>query len=168
MVFEEKDPEYTVGVERSRSGQYVFLNSSASNSDEWRYIPASDPTVEPKLMVPRRAEHEYDVDHWGKYFYIRTNKDAKTFRLVRAPISDPSEKNWEEVIPYRSNVTVEGMDFFSNHMIVYEREKGLQKMRVTDQRTGAVRYIEFPEPVYTAFPNVNMVFETSLFRFSYQ
>ncbi|MBI1803610.1 MAG: S9 family peptidase [Ignavibacteriae bacterium] len=168
LVYEEKDALFTVGIDRTRSNKYILLGSSAFNSSEWRYVPAATPAAEFRIIAPRRPEHEYDVDHWGDYFYIRTNNNAKTFRLARAPVADPGEKNWEEVIPYRKEVTIEGMDFFSNHSIVYEREKGLQKVRVTDMRTNAVQYIEFPEPVYTVFPNVNRVFATNIFRYSYQ
>jgi len=168
LVYEESDPLYTVGIGRTRSNKFIFINSSASNSDEWRYGPADDPTAQFKVIVSRRPEHEYSVDHWEDYFYIRTNKDAKTFKLVRAPISNPNENNWEEVIPYRKGVTIEGMDFFKNYSVVYEREKGLQKMRITDMRDGNFHYIEFPDPVYTVYANVNKVFDTKIFRYSYQ
>jgi len=168
LVYEESDPLYTVGIGRTRSNKFIFINSSASNSDEWRYVPADDPTAQFKVIVARRPEHEYSVDHWEDYFYIRTNKDAKTFKLVRAPISNPNENNWEEVIPYRKGVTIEGMDFFKNYSVVYEREKGLQKMRITDMRDGNFHYIEFPDPVYTVYANVNKVYDTKIFRYSYQ
>ncbi len=168
LVFEERDALYTVSIDRTRSNKYILLGSSAFNASEWRYVAAAQPDGGFKTIIPRRAEHEYDVDHRGDYFYIRTNKDAKTFRLVRAPIGNPDESNWEEVIPYRKEVTIEGIDLFSNHLIVYEREKGLQKMRVVDMKTNAVHSIEFPDPVYSAFANVNKVFDTDVFRFSYQ
>ena len=168
LVFTENNPTYTVSVGRTRSDKYILLGSSASNSDEWRYCPADQPTAEFNLIASRRAEHEYSVDHRGDYFYIRTNSNAKTFRLVRSPVSDPSEKSWEDVIPFRKGITLEGMDFFANYSVVYEREQGLQKMRVTDLQSGATHYIEFPDPVYTAFGNINMMYETNIFRYSYQ
>jgi oligopeptidase B len=168
LVFEEKDALYTVSIERTASDKYLLLGSGAFNASEWRYVLAAQPADEFKIIVPRRPEYEYSVEHWGNYFYINTNKDAKTFRVVRAPVSDPSEKNWEEVIPYRKEVTIEGMSFFANYSIIYERDKGLQKIRVTDMKTNAMHYIDFPDPVYTAFQNVNRVFDTNIFRFSYQ
>ena len=168
LVYEEKDALYTVGIDRTRNNKYIFMESSAFNSTEWRYVNASDPTAEFKVIISRQPDHEYSVDQWGDYFYIRTNKDATTFRLVRAPIADPNENNWEEIIPYRKNVTLEGTDFFANHMIVYERDRGLQKMRVIDLRNDRGHFIEFPDPVYTAYANVNKVFDTNIFRFSYQ
>ncbi len=168
LVYEEKDALYTVGIDRTRNNKYIFMVSNAFNSTEWRYVNASDPTAEFKVIIPRQPDHEYSVDQWGDYFYIRTNKDATTFMLVRAPIADPTENNWEEIIPCRKNVTLEGADFFANHTIVYERDRGLQKMRVIDLRNDRGHFIEFPDPVYTAYANVNRVFDTNIFRFSYQ
>ena len=168
LVYEEKDPRYSLGVDRTRSDQYLFITSYASNSTEWMYIPAKEPTAPLKVIIPRKPEHEYRVDHWGDYFYIQTNSNARTFRMVRTPISNTSENVWEEVLPYRKDVTLEGMDFFADHSVVYEREKGLQKMRITNMRTGTIHYIDFPDPVYTAYATMNAVYNTNVFRFNYQ
>ncbi|MBI4546686.1 MAG: S9 family peptidase [Ignavibacteriae bacterium] len=168
LIYEEQDALYDIFAYRSKSNEFIFLVSSASTSDEVRYIPAYRPMEPFKVILSREPEHEYAVDHHGEHFYIRTNKGAKNFRLVKAPIADPQEKNWIEVLPHRQDVTLEGVEFFANYYVVFEREKGLQKMRVTDMRTGRVHYIEFPEPVYSAFNNVNRVFDTNVFRFSYQ
>ena len=35
------------------------------------------------MVAPREHEHEYDVDHHGDSFYIRTNDRGRNFRLVR-------------------------------------------------------------------------------------
>lgn len=168
LVFEEKDALYTVSIGRSRSDKFFFITSSAFNADEWRYIPADNPTAPFTMIAERRAGHEYSVDHHGEYFYIRTNKDAVTFKLMKVSLADPREENWTEVVPWRKGVTLEGMIFFANHMLVFDREKGLQQMRVTDLRTNMSHDIQFPEPVYTAYANVNRVWDTNIFRYSYQ
>ena len=42
------------------------------------------------MVVPREREHEYDIDHGGDLFYIRTNGDGfRNFRLVVASVDDP-------------------------------------------------------------------------------
>ncbi len=168
LVYEEKDELFRLFASRSKSREYIFVISRASNSDEVRYVSAKNPTEPFKIILPREVEHEYSVDHHGDYFYILTNKGAKNFRLVAAPVSDAHKKNWKEILPHRPAVTLEGMEFFKDYYIVFEREKGLQKMRVTDFRTGTTHYIEFPEPVYSAFGSVNRVFDTKTFRFTYQ
>src|SRR5262249_47541992 len=66
------------------------------------------------------------------------------------------------------DVMLEDTDFFANYMVLYERENGLQKIRITDLGSNASHYIEFPEPVYSAFAAANAEFDTSVLRFSYQ
>src|SRR5204862_1395693 len=101
-----------------------------------------------RLVLARANEHEYHVDHRAGLFYIRTNQNAKNFRLVTAPAEDPQPKNWKELIPHRPDVLLEGVDLFAQHAVLSEREAGLPTRRVLDLRTGQDHRLEFPEPVY--------------------
>jgi len=168
LLYEEKDELYRVFASRTRSKRFIFVISAASTSGEVRYIPADRPFEPLKIVSPREPDHEYSVDHHGDSFYIVTNKRAKNFKLVSAPVISPGQENWKEVLPHRPGVRLENVDFFEQYYIAYEREMGIQKMRVTDFRNGAVHYVEFPEPVYSAFPSTNRIFNTNIFRFNYQ
>jgi oligopeptidase B len=168
LVYEEKDELFRIGANRSRSKGYIFLNSGSLTTTEVRYIPADQPDAEWKTIAPRRHEHEYDADHHGDRFYIRTNDKGRNFRLVSAPASDPRPENWKEVVPHRPDVMLEGVELFRNHYVLLEREKGLPEFRVTDLRTGASHSVEFPEPAYSAFPSANFEFDTPVFRYTYQ
>ena len=53
---------------------------------------------------------------------------------------------------------IENVDCFANHYIVFERENGIPKMRVTDLGNNQFHDIEFPEPVYMASPGQNAEF----------
>lgn len=167
MLFEEKDELYRIGAGRTRSRGYIFLYISSSTTSEVRYLSADKPNGELKLMLAREKDHEYYPDHHGNLFYIRTNDKGRNFRLVTAPVTDPSKKNWKELIAHRSDVMLEDTDFFAGHYVVYEREDGLNKMRVTDLKSSDAHYITFPEPVYSAFGNTNAEFTTTKFRFGY-
>jgi oligopeptidase B len=168
LVYEEKDELYRLFAGRSRSKGYIFLTSASATTSEVRIIPADRPGEAPKVLLPREDGHEYYADHHGDVFYIRTNDQGKNFRLVTAPVADPQKKNWKEVLPHRQTVMLEGINCFANHLIVFERENGLNKLRVTELATGQSHYIAFPEPVYSAFPSGNPEFNTTAFRFSYQ
>jgi oligopeptidase B len=168
LIYEEKDELFNLFTSRSRSRSFIFVTSDSFTSSEVRYVPASRPDEPYKVVLPREAKHRYYVDHHGDLFYIRTDENAKNFRLVSAPVSDPQKKNWKEVIPHRKDVMLEDTDFFANFYVAYERENGLQKMRVTDFKTGQSHYIEFPEPVYSAFPAANFEYNTTKLRFAYQ
>ncbi len=92
-------------------------------------------------MLPRQPDHEYDVDHRNGLFYIRSNKGAKNFRVVTAPVTDPSEKNWKEFVAHRPAVKIEHISLFADHAVLSEWENGLQQLEVVelqDQQTTTV------------------------------
>jgi oligopeptidase B len=168
LLFEEKDELYNTGVGKTRSKGYIVVVSSSSTTSETRYLPADKPYDELKLFLPRKEDHEYYIDHLGENFYIRTNDQGKNFRLVTAPVSDPSPKNWKEIIPHRKDVMLEDIDCYAGHYIAVERENGLPKFQVTDLKSGKSHEIPFQDPVYVAYPGQNAEFDTTVFRFNYE
>jgi oligopeptidase B len=168
LLYEEKDELYNVGVGKMRSKGYIVVGSSSSTTSEMRYLRADRPNDDLKLFLPRRDNHEYYIDHLGESFYIRTNDQGKNFRLVTAPVSDPSLAKWKEIIPHRKEVMLEDVDCYAGHYIAVERENGVPKFRVTDLASGKSHYVEFPEPVYVAYPGPNAEFRTNTLRFTYE
>jgi len=168
LLFEEKDELYNTGVGKTRSKGYIVVSSTSSTTSEMRFLPADKPGGELKLFLPRKENHEYYIDHLGDNFYIRTNDQGKNFRLVIAPVGDPAPKNWKEIIPHRKDVMLEDVDCYAGHYIAVERENGLPKFLVTDLKSGKSHEVEFPEPVYVAYPGPNAEFNTTNFRYSYE
>jgi oligopeptidase B len=168
LIYEEKDERFNAYAGKTRSHAYIFLESSSHTTSEVRYIPAGQPMAEWKVMEPRKQDVQYFPDHNGDFFYIRVNDTGRNFRLVKAPVSDPGEKNWQEVLPQRADVMLDGTDFFKNYYVLYEREKGLPQIRVCNLRTGESKPLEFPEPAYLAFGDNNPEFDTTKFRYGYQ
>lgn len=110
---------------------------------------------------------EYDVAHQGNRFFIRTNDQAKNFRIMVAPDDRPSKENWTEFIPHRKPVKIDGIDVFAGHLVLYERENGLRKIEIMDLTTDEIHEVEFPEPVYAAWLGSNPDFESQVLRFHY-
>ena len=65
------------------------------------------PTGELRVVEPRHPGHEYYVDHHGDELFIRTNDKGANFRLVHAPVADPSRHNWKQVVAHRPLVMLE-------------------------------------------------------------
>jgi oligopeptidase B len=167
LVYEEKDELFDIGVDRSLDKAVIFLAAFSKTSTESRYIRADDPNGALKVIIPRQPEHEYDVDHRNGLFYIRTNKGAKNFRIVTAPVSDPSEKNWKEFVTHRPEVKLDAISLFADHAVLSEWENGLQQLEVLDFKTNKRQRIKFPEPVYSVGLTSNREFNTSVVRFGY-
>lgn len=168
LVYEEKDDLYDVDAERSRSGDWIFVTSESKTTTEVSAIPANDPTAAPRVIVPRKNDLKYYLDHRGDRFYILTNDAGINFRVVSAPVADPQQKNWTEVIAYRKPVYVTAINLFANHLVASEREGGLTQLEILDLRDGKSHRIQFPEPTYATSPSQNHVFNTATFRYAYQ
>jgi len=167
LVYDEKDELFDIGVGRSRDKAVIFLEAFSKTSTESRYLRADDPNGTPRVIIPRSPEHEYDVDYRNNLFYIRTNKGAKNFRIVTAPVNDPSEKNWKEFVPHNLAVKIEGISLFADHAVLSEWEGGLQQLEVINFKTNKHNRIAFPEPVYSAGLSQNPEYNTSVVRYSY-
>ena len=167
LLYEEKDEIFDIGTGRSRDNKVIFLQSYSKTSTEVRYLPADDPNASLKVILPRQPDHEYDVDHRLGSFFIRTNKDAKNFRVVEAPVSDPSEKNWIPFVPHRPAVKIESVDLFIDHAVLSGWENGLQQLEVVAFGSKKPIPIRFPEPVYAVGLSQNREFNTHVVRYSY-
>src|SRR5215472_4697651 len=168
LVYEEKDERFDVYVDKTRSGKYLFLASGSHTTSEARYLDAANPSGEWKLIAPRQQDIEYYPDHLGDRFYIRTNDTGRNFRLVSAPVSDPGKNNWQEVIPVRKDVMLSDFEPFQDFYALVERENGLPQITIVNLATGAKERITYPEPVYTAFPQINREYKTRFLRYGYQ
>jgi oligopeptidase B len=168
LVFEERDELFDVDVYRTRDRAVIVLHSIAKTSTECRYLMADRPTGPLTMIAPRAAEHEYDVEHRGGLFYIRTNKGAKNFRVVTAPVATPAEALWTELIAHRPEVKIEGIDPFADHLVLSEWQDGLQQIEIVDLKTRERHRVPFPEPVYSASVGNNYVFGTTTLRYNYQ
>ncbi|HEX9119151.1 MAG TPA: S9 family peptidase [Terriglobales bacterium] len=168
LVYEEQDERFNVGVQRTRSRKYVLMEIGSLTTSEMRFLRSDQPKGEFKLINPRRQDHEYYADDHGDQFLIRTNDKGRNFRLVTAPISDPGEKNWKELVPHRTAVMLSNIDVFKDFYVRIERENALPHLTLVDFKSGATHRIEMPEPVYSASPNNNREYDARLYRYSYQ
>ncbi|MGH9360292.1 MAG: S9 family peptidase, partial [Thermoanaerobaculia bacterium] len=107
------------------------------------------------------------LDHHGDRFYIRTNVGAEDFRVVSAPVATPGREHWQEVIPARAGVRIEGLSMFRGHMVVTERVEGLRRVRVRELASGEEHEVSFPEPAYSVSVGPNPEFDTTVLRFGY-
>ena len=168
QIYDEKDELYRIHVQRTRDKKFVLLAIGATDSTEFRYLPADHPDAPLKLFLKRERDHKYFLDHRENLFYIRTNKDARNYRVMTAPAPDPGPRNWKEFLPHRKDVLIEDIALFKDYAVAYEKSEALSRMRVLDFKTGEWTSIPFPEPVYAAFPAANPEYDTHLFRYTYQ
>jgi len=168
LVFHEEDDTFDVNIFKSKSLEYIFISSSSTISDEQRFIPADDVLAEWKIVQPRMDDLEYSVEHFEDEFYIITNADIATnFKIVKTKVATPEMKNWEDVIPHRKDVLLEGFEIFRNYLVLEERKEGLLQIKIIDNQTNTSHYLPFSDPTYTAYIGLNLEFDTEKLRYGY-
>ena len=166
VVYEESDPGFFVGIGESSSREYVIIGAGDHVTSEVRLIPSADPAADALVVAPRRANHEYSVDHQGDRFVIRTNDTHKNTRLAVAPADDPTEAAWTPLVDASDTHYITGFEAFQDFIAVEERINGLDHIRLID-RAGETTYVDFPEDAYTTGVGQNREFQTDTLRLDY-
>jgi len=173
LVYEDPDERFFVSVGLSLTEEWVHISSGSKVTSEEHLIPAADPTRAPHLVQPREQGVEYDVTHApspvdGDRFVVLTNADdAVNFKLMTAPVDDLSRAHWQELVPHRPEVKLEGVTAFAGHLVRYERREGVRRIVVTPYVGGTEHELAMPEDVYDTGPATNAEFDTSALRFVY-
>ena len=167
LVFQEEDETFSTTVFKTKSKQYLMIASHQTVSTEYRYLTADNPNGEFSVFLPRERHHEYDVDHYGDRFYIRTNWEARNFRLMKTPLRQTDRSSWEEVLPHRDDVLLESFEIFRDFLVTEERHQGLVRLRVIPWNGEAEHDVDFGEPAYSAALEENFDFNTSTVRYGY-
>lgn len=168
LIYEETDELFHLRAGRTRDKKFLTLQISCEDTSEVHYLPADQPRGAFRLCFAREKGHRYRLEHREGLFYIWTNKDAKNFRVVIAPVDDPNPKNWREFVAHQSDVLVQSVEMFRDFAVIIEKSKALNAIRVFDYRAGVWHTMDFPEPVYAVYSSFNPEYDEPVFRYSYQ
>ena len=168
LVYEETDETFTCGVGKSRSKRYIVVASDHTLTSEYRFLDADHPDENFTVFLPREHGHEYHIDHYRGRFYIRSNADARNFRLLETDEGQLAQAHWREVIPQRDDVLLETYEMFRDHLVVQERTDGLVRLRIRPWVGEGQHEVEFSDPTYDAYIDAhNHVTDTQVLRFGY-
>ncbi|MEC9496130.1 oligopeptidase B [Escherichia whittamii] len=165
LIYEEKDDTFYVSLHKTTSKHYVVIHLASATTSEVRLLDAELADAEPFVFLPRRKDHEYSLDHYQHRFYLRSNRNGKNFGLYRTRMRD--EQQWEELIPPRDNIMLEGFTLFTDWLVVEERQRGLTSLRQINRKTREVIGIAFDDPAYVTWIAYNPEPETSRLRYGY-
>lgn len=170
MIYHEKDETFRTFVYRSKSKKYIIIGSGSTMTNEYQILKSDNPEGDFKIFQTRERGLEYSISHFGDSFYMVTNKDGATnFKLMKTHEEQTSKENWQEVIPHRKDVLLEGIDIFKNFLVISERGNGLTQINIHPWNAPENSYyLPFPNETYTAFTTTNVDFDTNQLRFAFQ
>ncbi|MEG1118157.1 MAG: prolyl oligopeptidase family serine peptidase, partial [Janthinobacterium sp.] len=168
QVYHEPVEQFAIGVSRTRDHRYFVLTARSTDTSEVLLLPTSQPQGNFQSVLKREKGHRYGIEHRDGQLYILTNKDAKNFRVVSAPLSAPQPKHWKPVVPHNKDAVIQSIDVFQGYLVVMEKARALNRARILDFAHKNWKTVQFDDPVYLATSAGTPEFSATQFRMSYQ
>jgi oligopeptidase B len=165
-IYEEKaDIAFSVGASRSTDDSLIFISTGHNSSNEVRFVAADRPDSPLKLIRPRQADMQYEVDAAHGKLWILTNDSHVNFRVVTADPANPGE--WSELVAGSERTYLRGVTSHRDHLLVQARIDGLDQPLLRDYASGVEERVPFAEASYSASFTGNPEFAPDSYRLSY-
>src|SRR4051794_39658438 len=168
LVYEEQDEAFYTAVETTKDRRYILIHSSSTITSEVRFARVDDPEFRFRVLLPRERGHEYSVDHLDDRWIIRTNWQAKNFRIMEVATDNGGDlAAWREVVPHDDAVFIVDFELFNRFIAVEERSGGLRKVRIRTWKDAREFYIDSEEPAYRTSLGSNEEIDSEVVRYHY-
>ncbi len=153
LIYEEKDPEFNIGISKSRLKKYLFINISKTESSETWILDLAKKNSKPICFLKRQENHLYGITENHDCFYVITNiNNCKNFKLIKTDLNLVSDlSDWETIIEHTEESYIEGLDTFKEYFYLEVREDGLPKIKKIKKDDFSIEYIKFDDPAYSSY-----------------
>jgi oligopeptidase B len=170
LVFQEDDERFFLEIESSRSEELLLLTLQSQTTSEGWLLEAANPQGAFRCIRPREAGVEYWAEHQrsddGDRLVILSTLDAPNGRILQAPLSSPDD--WQEILPHRADVKLDGLDAFQAHLVVWCRRDGVSSILVLPGGGRPPEELLFEEEVRTVDAGSNLEYASQSLRFEYE
>jgi oligopeptidase B len=169
LVWEQTDPSFYTDLARTKDDRYLVIDTRSTVASESWYADADDPELRFERFLARERDHEYEIEHLGDRWIVRTNWQARNFRVVEVAYGDEQERDrWRDVVPHDPSGFLHGFEVFRRFLAVEERADGLRRVRIRPwDRTLADTVLGAEEPACTTQLGQNEEFDSELLRYVY-
>ena len=167
VIYHESNETFICFIQKSKNEEYLFIGSSSTVSDEYRYLPLKHPSTGWQIFLPRQRHLEYSLEHHRGYFFIRTNWEAINFRLMQCPVDRTGKDYWEEVLPHDPAGYLDDIEVFQDHLVTLSRAGASKEVRIFDLNTMASFNVPFPEEARNVEFDRNPEFAANKVRVQY-
>jgi len=169
MIYEEKDPKFSVYASNDKRNEYIFISSSSSTTSEEQYISANQPLSSFKMFIPRIQDTDYSVyPHKDMFFVHYKDKENLNGKIYTTPLTGYEDKStWKEFIPHNDSVRIESLDVHNMYVALELRKNGLNEIHLKSINEDETKVISFPEPVYNVSLIGNPEYDSLTIRYLY-
>jgi oligopeptidase B len=167
LVYFETDDSFYISVGRTSDDKFICITLQATVSNEQRCTSAAKPG---KFMVlaPRQREFRYQADHVGKRWIIRTDWNAKNYKLMSVADSAVARGRtaWRDLVQHNPQVFIENFQPMNAFIAIEERANGNKHVRLLSN-SGKSSDVASDEPAYAMSIGENPEVSSAKLRYSY-
>ncbi|HUQ09861.1 MAG TPA: S9 family peptidase [Steroidobacteraceae bacterium] len=172
VVWTQDDESFYTQLYRTKDENYIVIHTQSTVSTEVWYADAHAKKPEFKLFLARERDHEYQVEHANGQWIVRTNWQAKNFRIVSvAKGAEGDRTKWRDVVAHRDDAFVDAYDVSKRFLTIEEHSGGLRKLRIRPWTAGSQAdhdvFVTADEPSYTMALDTNREFDSEKLRYTY-
>lgn len=167
LIYEEKDDSFYMGLGRTSDDKYICILLQSTVSNEQRCTSAANPG-EFAVVAPRERDFEYQADHVGDRWIIRTNWNAPNYKLATVSDADAAKGRaaWTDLVPHDPAVFIEEFKPFDSFIAIEQRSGGNKNIRLL-ANSGESQLVESDEPAYAMGLSTNLESNTTKLRYVY-
>ncbi len=140
LVYDEPDKTLSTSIRSSASREWLLIDIDGYDTTELRAVAMTQPASTPRVIIERTAHVRSYADHLHARWVIRTNLDARNFRLVHAPEASPSDsQSWRDIVSHREDAGLDEFVLLEGAVAILERVDANARVRVIPW-TGGVGF----------------------------
>ena len=168
LIYREKDNHFNLSISLSRTKEYLFLQISKTETNEFWFINLNHEDFKIKCFLKRKEKHLYYIDDSPKEFFILSNrKKKKNFALYKTCISKFSVKNWKEIVSHNENELIEDFLCFKDFIVLETRKDGLSQLIKINKKNKKKTYIKVNDEACTINLSFNNDYNATYFCFTF-
>jgi oligopeptidase B len=138
VVHDEADETLFTEIEASADRRHLLVEMEGYDTSELRALPLDRPTEPLRVVIPREPGVRSYADHLDGRWVIRTNRDARNFRLMVAADDAVADRTrWTELVPHRADASLDGFALLRGGVAVAERAEANARVRLVPWSGGA-------------------------------
>jgi oligopeptidase B len=168
LVYEENDDSFYLDLGRSGDERFLLIELDSTVTNEIRYLDADNATGEFQVLIPRENGHEFDADHIDDRWIIKSNWQAKNFRILQATDNTVDDRaNWQGVVPHDNATFIHDFDVFDGHLVIEETSNALRRLRILNRDGTQGFIVKADQAAYVAQLDINPEQNSDWLRYSY-
>jgi oligopeptidase B len=122
QVYYEPVEQFTLEVGTTKDRVFVIVHAQSTDTTEDWAIPADKPTTAMRSVLGRQTGHRYDTDSHNGQFLIRTNRNARNFRLCPRRLPHRM-KHTTTIAEHQNDGLITGFEVFEHYLAVAENRR---------------------------------------------